>query len=85
MIAKAFNMPKPDWQKYALSQEAEITHLRAEREELVAALVDSTAKLSNLRGYLRKHEERLPPVSTSSLEVRMEANRALLAKLEGPK
>lgn len=49
--------------------------LNSERENLTA--------LENLLSYLRKHEAALPPLSTSSLEVRIEKTRAAIAQTEG--
>lgn len=48
--------------------------------ELLASEAANLTVLENLLSYLRKHEAALPPLSTASLEVRIEKTRAVIAK-----
>lgn len=57
--------------------------LVAAAPDVLASERENLKVLENLLAYLRKHESSLPPLSTSSLEVRIEATRAAIAKAEG--
>ena len=54
--------------------------LAEQRAELLASESANLAVIENLLTYLSKHEARLPPFSTSSLELRIEKTRAAIAK-----
>lgn len=51
--------------------------------DMLASERENLTVLENLLAYLRKHEATLPPLSTSSLEVRIEKTRAAIRKAEG--
>lgn len=55
--------------------DAEADLLNEAREALIA--------LKNVRDYLLKHSHRLPPMSSTGCEVRIEKLRAAIAKAEG--
>jgi len=57
--------------------------LIASAPDLLAALQESTTALENLRAYIVKHQDRLPPVSTTGTEVRIAHNRAAIARATG--
>ena len=57
--------------------------LRAAAPDLLEALRLALAAMENLRAYLIKHADALPPCSTSTLETRISAARATIAKAEG--
>jgi hypothetical protein len=52
-------------------------------DALVEALKQSTTALENIRAYLAKHADRLPPMSTTGTEVQIERNRAALTAVGG--
>ncbi|MBU8540196.1 hypothetical protein [Falsiroseomonas tokyonensis] len=45
----------------------------------IQALRDCFSALVNIRDYLQRHADKLPPMSTATIEVRIEQAEALLA------
>jgi hypothetical protein len=57
--------------------------LIAAASDLLASEQENLTVLENLLTFLRKHRDRLPPISLASLEVRIEKTRAAIAKAAG--
>jgi hypothetical protein len=66
----------------APSNEADYPLIAAAPELLADAKANLFA-MENVLAYFHKHQDRLPPVSLASLEIRIEATRKVIAKATG--